>query len=451
MLSPSGVSEPLVTVQKITIQARYADLFFRPGFLARIVLNGLKVNIPPSGSGHDGKSNSSSMSSKTRVGEIVADGAVLEIARQDNDPPLKFEIHSLILKSVSRDTPFGYTVALTNALPPGEIKSTGRIGPWTGHSIGQTPVSGSYQFSQANLSVFPGIAGLLSSEDHFEGELDQIHLQGSIKIPDFKVKRSDHAVPLLTHYDATVNAINGDVFLHRVDSSLLKTRIIASGQIAGEKGRKGKMTRLEAEVRGGRIQDVLRLFVKSPLPPLNGTTNFRAIVLVPPLGRPFLEEVDLRGEFSIDRAQFTNSQKQVSVDNLSNKALGDPRDKSEAENPEGVISNLEGRVHLHDGVAKFTSMQFDVPGASARFNGSYNVLNEKIDFRGTLKTQARLSQTTTGLKSLLLKPLNVFFKKKNAGAEVPVAMTGTYDNPHFGIDLKPGAKEKSGNQPARGK
>src|ERR1700759_1864343 len=123
---PAGeASEPLGTVQNITIQAHYADLIFRPGFVARIVLRGLQIHIPSRGSGHDGQINSSSMSSKTRVGEIVADGALLEIARQDDKAPLKFEIHSLTLTSVGRDTAFGYTVALTNALPPGEITSAG--------------------------------------------------------------------------------------------------------------------------------------------------------------------------------------------------------------------------------------------------------------------------------------------------------------------------------------
>lgn len=72
--------------------------------------------------------------------------------------------------------------------------------------------------------------------------------------------------------------------------------------------------------------------------------------------------------------------------------------------------------------------------------GEYNLLNQKIDFHGTLKTQAKLSQTTSGLKSALLKPFNGLFKKKDAGAEVPVEMTGTYKHPHFGIDLNPADK-----------
>ena len=41
-----------------------------------------------------------------------------------------------------------------------------------------------------------------------------------------------------------------------------------------------------------------------------------------------------------------------------------------------------------------------------------------------LKMQSDVSHVATGFKSLLLKPLAAFFKKKDAGAVVPIAITG---------------------------
>ena len=38
-------------------------------------------------------------------------------------------------------------------------------------------------------------------------------------------------------------------------------------------------------------------------------------------------------------------------------------------------------------------------------------------------------------KSVLLKPFNILFKKKHAGAVVPVHLIGTYQDPHAGLDL----------------
>ena len=104
-----------------------------------------------------------------------------------------------------------------------------------------------------------------------------------------------------------------------------------------------------------------------------------------------------------------------------------------------MIANLEGHVMARDGVSRFANLSFSIPGASAHMDGAYNLLNERVDFHGTLKTEGKLSQTTTGIKSALLKPFDSFFKKKEAGAAIPVEMTGTYHDPHFGIDLTPKA------------
>jgi hypothetical protein len=43
---------------------------------------------------------------------------------------------------------------------------------------------------------------------------------------------------------------------------------------------------------------------------------------------------------------------------------------------------------------------------------------------------------------LLLKPVDPFFKKNGAGAEIPVKITGTKGAPKFGLDL--GHKDKKG-------
>jgi hypothetical protein len=54
-----------------------------------------------------------------------------------------------------------------------------------------------------------------------------------------------------------------------------------------------------------------------------------------------------------------------------------------------------------------------------------------------LKTEASISDDSTGVKAVLLKPLDPLFKKKHAGAVVPVEMTGVYHDPHFGVSLQP--------------
>jgi hypothetical protein len=58
--------------------------------------------------------------------------------------------------------------------------------------------------------------------------------------------------------------------------------------------------------------------------------------------------------------------------------------------------------------------------------------------RSKMRMLATVSQATTGAKSVFLKILDPFYKKKKkgAGAEVPIRMTGTYGHTHFTAGLK---------------
>ena len=93
------------------------------------------------------------------------------------------------------------------------------------------------------------------------------------------------------------------------------------------------------------------------------------------------------------------------------------------------------RAVADDGVARFSKLTFEVPAATAELHGSFNLVDQRINLEGKLKTEASLSHTTSGIKAVLLKPLDPFFRKKHAGAEVGVSMRGTYEHPSLGLDL----------------
>jgi hypothetical protein len=76
-----------------------------------------------------------------------------------------------------------------------------------------------------------------------------------------------------------------------------------------------------------------------------------------------------------------------------------------------------------------------VPGVEVLLNGTYALEKQEIDLHGTARLQAKLSQTTTGFKSLLLKAVDPFFAKKGAGAVLPIKIQGTGDSPSFGLDF----------------
>jgi hypothetical protein len=434
-LGASPDTPPIATIQRFVVQARYPELFLRPGYIARIILTQFRIHVPPLGAPVQ-QTSWHETPSTTRVGQIIADGSAVQIDRADSHDPLTFDIHTLKLSSVSRSAPLKYDVSLHNPLPPGEIHAKGQFGPWNSSDPGQTAVVGHYTFQNADLSVFEGIAGMLSSDDEFRGILQHIEANGSIDIPDFNVTRSKNAVHLTTKFQAVINGTNGDVELQRVTSAFLNTRVAASGKIAGRPEQSGKTTVVDLSVADGRVQDVLRLFVREPNSPLNGATTFRIHAVVPPGDRSFIQKVRLIADFGVAGAKFSQSSTQQSVDTLSETARGAKAEQqAEAQNPERVISNLAGHVELRDATATFTDLSFNVPGAASRMHGTFNLENQQVDLHGTLKTDVEISKMTDGYKSVLLKPFDSIFKRKHAGAEIPVRLVGTYQDPHAGLDL----------------
>jgi hypothetical protein len=437
--SPPG-TPPIVAIQELTIQGSYADLMFRPHHISKVFLEGLHLYFSPIN--NTKTFSGGSTQSLITIGQLIANGAVMEVERADKKPVLRFDFHELNLGSVSDKNGMSYNVAMHNPEPPAEIRSTGHFGPLNADNPVQTPVSGKYSFDGGDLSIFEGIAGIVNSEGEFSGPLGQIDVQGATDTPDFEVVRSGHSGPLRTQFQAYVNGTNGDVTLNNVDATYLRTKINAKGNIGAREGAHGKFTSLDFAVRGGRIEDILRLFVKGNRPPMSGVTSLQAHVTLPPDGKPFLKEVTLQGDFEIASGRFENQTRQDSVDELSERARGQQKIKSddqENNSTEDVFSHVNGRAELRNGVATFSELSFTIPGADARVHGTYDLLNQKIDFHGTVKMDSKFSKSTSGIKSLFAKVLDPFLDKKH-GSVVPVVADGTYQNPHFGLDLNPAKK-----------
>lgn len=81
-------------------------------------------------------------------------------------------------------------------------------------------------------------------------------------------------------------------------------------------------------------------------------------------------------------------------------------------------------------------LTFGVPGATIRLSGHYHLCQETLDFLGTVRLQAKASQTMTGVKRLLLKPIDPLFARDGAGTVLPIHIAGTRDHPAFKLDVK---------------
>ena len=441
--NPKSGAPPLINVKQITIRGTFTGIFSR--HVKLVLVEGMHILIPPLGSEHFKTPPRSSVV----IDDLVADGTVLEVAsREAGKPPLEFSFREFDISDVGSNAPAAFNATLSNPEPPGEITTAGKFGPWNVYEAGKTAVSGDYRFEHADLGAFRGISGTLSSSGKYIGTLEHVEVQGSIDVPIFAVVRSAHHTELRTQFHAVVNAENGDVFLQNVNANFRRTAISSQGSVAGEAGHPGKTASLTMFSKNGRIQDLLLLFTSSPQAPMSGIVSFNAKASVPPGRMPFLEKVELQGDFGIDAGSFTKSDTQQGVNSLSWGALGEKNKREDDGNdPRNVLSDLKGHVLLRNGVATFSNLSFGVPGALAQMRGTYDLISEKIDLHGTLKTEAEVSKTTHGIKSLMLKVLDPFFKNKSNGYQAPVKITGTYDHPSFGLDL--GDPEDNSKQHAK--
>jgi hypothetical protein len=443
--NPRPGTPPLITVERLRVEGTFFGLFTK--HIRRIRAEGMHILIP---SGESGEHFQTPKRSTIVIDDLIADGAILELASHEpGKQPLKFVFDKFSLIAVGSRGPASYSAKFSNPEPPGEIITQGQFGPWNADDVGKTPVSGEYLFQQADLGMFKGVAGILSSSGKFWGMLDHIDVQGTTDTPNFTVVSSSHIVQLRTQFQAAVNGKNGDTYLQAVMANFWNTTVRSEGSIAGNAGEKGKTSSIDLATKDGRIEDLLRLFTRSKQAPMSGMVSFKAKVSIPPGPRAFLEKVELQGDFGIDGGKFTKINTQEGVNRLSEGARGQkdhPENKVDLNDPETVLSDLKGHVLLKDGTASFSNLSFNVPGASAQLHGTYNLITEKIDLRGTLKTNSELAKTTHGMKAFMLKILDPFFKKHQGGYAAPVKITGTYKHPSFGLDLSDRNNKHHGKQ-----
>ena len=147
----------------------------------------------------------------------------------------------------------------------------------------------------------------------------------------------------------------------------------------------------------------------------------------------FLTRLRLEGDFGIGGGRFTDPKVQMPVNRLAESARGETKDEEEVD-PSTVLSNLKGHISATGGIAKLSSISFTEPGTLAEIEGTYNLVDKKLNLRGVLHTSGKLADTASGFKSVVLKALGPFIKKKSVTV-VPFTITGTPSDPSFALDL----------------
>jgi hypothetical protein len=176
---------------------------------------------------------------------------------------------------------------------------------------------------------------------------------------------------------------------------------------------------------------MLALAIDSKEPLLEGDLTSKNLLLLPPgPGKP-RRRLEMSGDFGLGRAEFSDDQVQQKLGELSRRSQG----KKPEEAIGRVLTSLRGKYHIKNGVVRLTDLRFRVPGATVTMAGTYTVDTGALDFSGTLRMQATVSQAVGGFKSIFLKPFDRLFRKDGAGAVIPIRVTGTKDAPKVGLEM----------------
>jgi hypothetical protein len=428
---------PLISIKRFSAEGDVFSLLRR--HITRITVDELDIEIPPDRN-RDPLSDRDSPASEPRdsadmarafvIDELLAKDARFVIIPRDADKlPKVWSIHDLRMQSVSLDRPMPFTASLENAVPPGAIETSGSFGPWGREEPGQTPLEGKFTLERADLGVFKGISGILAAKGTFEGTLERIDVHGVTDTPDFTVAAGGHSMPLHATYHAIVDGTNGDTLLEKVDASFLNTSLTARGGVVKRPGKDGRTVELDVVIDDGRLEDVLLMAIKTPTPPMSGALKLTTRFELPPGDRDVVEKLQLDGVFTIANAGFASPLVQSKINELSRRTQAQGASQAAK-----VVSQFAGKFTLRAGELALPHVTFDVPGSAIRLSGRYGLVSERIDFAGTVFTDAAISEMTTGYKSLLLKPVDLVFKRDGGGSAIPIRITGTRREPAFGLD-----------------
>ncbi len=438
----AGAKDPLIRLQHFAFHANLLGLFLKPMHVGTVKVKGMTISIPPremrqqaaKRQRHTGKI-------KIVVDQIDCDDSRLIIGTlKPNKDPKNFELQHIVMHNIGPNGPWRYDATLVNAVPRGDIHAVGTFGPWVNESPGDSAVTGKYTFDHADLNTIKGIAGILSSTGDFRGQLNRIEVDGATKTPDFSLDTANHPMNLETKFSAIVDGTSGDTYLQQVQARLGQTDFTCAGAIINIKS-KGHKIDLNVDVPNGRIQDFLQLAVKTQPAIMTGRLGMKTKLEIRPGKESVTQKLDLKGGFSLRSIHFINPEWQDKVDMLSLRARGEA--KLAKPGAQDVSSQMNGRFGMGAGKLHFESLTYALPGADIALAGVYSLDGNELDFEGTVRTKAALSNmVATWWKSWLLKPVDPFFKKHGAGAEIPFKVSGSRGSPKFGLALKRKDKDK---------
>ena len=210
----------------------------------------------------------------------------------------------------------------------------------------------------------------------------------------------------------------------------------------GKKGVKGRTIELDVTMDKGSLEDVLRLAVKTAKPVMTGAISLTTKLLIPPGEKKVADRLQLDGRFAIEHARFTDRGVQQKLAALSRRSQGkaadEPLDRRRTDpvGDEGPVHAPRRRSALQSTDVRCAGRGRDGHRAVHAARGAARLRGDVRDGRDAVEGSRRRMEEPgpEGVRSAVPRP--------HAGAVLPIRITGTREDPQFGVDIGKALRRK---------
>ena len=124
---------------------------------------------------------------------------------------------------------------------------------------------------------------------------------------------------------------------------------------------------LDVVIEKGKIEDLLKLAIKTDPPVMTGVVRMKTKFDLPPGEPDVADRLKLAGNFQVSGTHFTNEKIQGKVDSLSMRSQGKPS-LAQDNIPDNVHSDLKGTFSLAEWIAGVFAVAVRGSGNPGEFN-----------------------------------------------------------------------------------
>jgi hypothetical protein len=169
-----------------------------------------------------------------------------------------------------------------------------------------------------------------------------------------------------TEFRAIVDGTTGDTYLRPVKANILHTSLLASGFVVRISQPEGHWIKLDVSIGAGKIEDLLKLGVRTNPPVMIGNTRLNTRFDLPPGEANLSDRLKLAGRFEATDARFTNDTLQRKIGALSLRNQGKPK-LAKGPTSDDVLANIGGKFGLRSGVLSFSVADGNVKSGELHF------------------------------------------------------------------------------------